>query len=81
MRTLEVEENESMRLDKFVAIKCEDLSRTRLQKLILEEKIFVNGKPAKASIKVKNGDRVEIEEIRSKKDTIKTTKYTIRYYL
>ena len=42
--TLLVEENEKMRLDKWITKKCEDLSRTRLQKLIEEEKIFVNGK-------------------------------------
>jgi len=70
LRTLQVEENETMRLDKLIATKCEDLSRTRLQKLIEEEKIFVNGKSAKASLKVKKGDIVEIEEIEVKETTL-----------
>lgn len=51
LRKIIVEENENIRLDKFVADKCNDLSRTRLQKLIAEEKIYVNGKPRKSIIK------------------------------
>lgn len=70
MRTIQVEESETMRLDKLIATKCEDLSRTRLQKLIEEEKIFVNGKSAKASLKVKKGDIIEIEEIEVKETTL-----------
>ena len=66
MRKIKVEENENIRLDKFVADKCSDLSRTRLQKLIQDGKIYVNGKKAKASIKVKKEDIVEIEEIEIK---------------
>lgn len=70
LRTIQVEENESMRLDKVIATKCEDLSRTRLQKLIEEGKIFVNGKSAKASLKVKRGDVIEIEELEIKETTL-----------
>lgn len=68
MRKITVEENETMRLDKLLANKCQDLSRTMIQKLIQEEKIYVNEKPQKASFKVKNGDIVEIEEIQVKRN-------------
>lgn len=71
MKTLQVEENETMRLDKFIATKCEDLSRTRLQKLIEDEKISVNGKTAKASLKVKKDDVIEIEEVEVKVTELK----------
>jgi 23S rRNA pseudouridine1911/1915/1917 synthase len=71
LRNIEVNENDITRLDKLVATKCEDLSRTMIQKLIQDEKIFVNGKPAKASLKVKNGDIVEIEEVEVKQIDLK----------
>ncbi len=71
MRTIVVEENEAMRLDKFIAIKCEDLSRTRLQKLMEEEKVCVNEKFAKPSLKVKKGDVIKIEEIEVKSTELK----------
>lgn len=67
MREIKVEENENIRLDKFISNKCSDLSRTMIQKLIEDEKIYVNGKKAKASVKVKKEDIVEIEEIEVKK--------------
>ncbi len=71
MRTLQVEENETMRLDKLIATKCEDLSRTMIQKLIEDEKVSVNGKTAKASLKVKKGDVIEIEEVEVKEIALK----------
>ncbi len=52
MRKIDVEEN-GIRLDKFIAIKCEDLSRTMIQKLIEDEKIHVNGKLRKIFFKSK----------------------------
>ncbi|MCI8482040.1 MAG: hypothetical protein HFJ27_02950 [Clostridia bacterium] len=51
MKTIIVQENENMRLDKWIAKKCDDLSRTRLQKLIEEEKIFINGVSRQSIIK------------------------------
>lgn len=66
MRKIKVEEDANIRLDKFIADKCEDLSRTMIQKLIEEEKIYINGKKAKSSVKVKKEDIVEIEEIEVK---------------
>ena len=66
MKKIRVEEDANIRLDKFIADKCEDLSRTMIQKLIEEEKIYINGKKAKSSVKVKKEDIVEIEEIEVK---------------
>jgi 23S rRNA pseudouridine1911/1915/1917 synthase len=48
------------RLDKFVGEKCPELSRTRAQKLIAAGSITVNGRPAKASLKLDVGDRVDV---------------------
>ena len=44
MKKIRIEcEDVNLRLDKFISIKCEDLSRTMIQKLIEDEKIYVNG--------------------------------------
>lgn len=48
------------RLDKYVAEKCPELSRTHAQKLIGEGYIVVNNSPAKAALKLNAGDRVVI---------------------
>jgi len=49
-----------LRLDKFVCDKCPELSRTHAQKLIIDGNIKVNGSPAKASLKLDAGDRVDV---------------------
>jgi 23S rRNA pseudouridine1911/1915/1917 synthase len=50
------------RLDKFLAGAAGGLSRTRVQALIADGKVSLNGAPcADASRKMKSGDRVEIE--------------------
>ena len=56
------EEYVKLRLDKIIADKYEDLSRTNIQKLIEDEKVLVNNKPSKASYKVAKGDIITIEE-------------------
>ena len=48
------------RLDKFVGEKGVELSRTHAQKLIADGYITVNGRVAKASLKLNIGDRVDI---------------------
>jgi 23S rRNA pseudouridine1911/1915/1917 synthase len=48
------------RLDKFVGEKCPGLSRTRAQKLIAGGFVTVNGRPAKASLNLAIGDRINI---------------------
>lgn len=48
------------RLDAFLASRLEDLSRSRIQTLIREQYILVNGKPAKPRDSVKTGDTMSI---------------------
>lgn len=62
-------ENENDRLDKYLAEKDSNLSRTIIQKLIAEEKILVNGKKTKSSYKVSKGDIVTVENVEAKEDT------------
>ncbi len=51
-------DTEGIRLDKY--IKIENLTRSALQKLIEEDKVFVNGRVEKTSYKLKCGDEIEI---------------------
>jgi 23S rRNA pseudouridine1911/1915/1917 synthase len=48
------------RLDAFLAARLPDLSRSRIQTLIREQSIVVNGNPAKPRDAVKTGDRIGI---------------------
>lgn len=48
------------RLDKFLAQEVGKLSRSQLQRLIAEEKIFVDGKPTKSHHLVQPHERIEI---------------------
>jgi len=50
-----------LRLDAFLASQIEGWSRARLQKLIENEDVLVNGKPSKSSYKLREGDDLEIE--------------------
>ncbi len=52
---------EGQRLDAYLVKRFEDYSRTYLQKLIKGGKVFVNGKPAKASHKIRVGQEVRVE--------------------
>jgi 23S rRNA pseudouridine1911/1915/1917 synthase len=53
-------ENAGLRLDRFVAKSCPELSRTRVQELSAEGFILLNGKPAKHAHKVHSGDVIEV---------------------
>jgi 23S rRNA pseudouridine1911/1915/1917 synthase len=55
-----VVDESGVRLDKYVAEKCPELSRTHARRLIDEGRITVNGSPAKAALKLNTGDRVSI---------------------
>ena len=55
-----VVDKSGIRLDKYVAEKCPDLSRARAQKLIGEGYIMVNDHVAKAALKLDAGDRVKV---------------------
>jgi len=51
------------RLDAFLASQIEGWSRARLQRLIENEDVLVNGKPSKPSYKLRAHDKVEVELI------------------
>ncbi|MBK9214947.1 MAG: RluA family pseudouridine synthase [Chloracidobacterium sp.] len=49
------------RLDAFLAEHIDTWSRSRLQRLIEDEDVLVNGRPVKSSYKVREGDEIEVE--------------------
>jgi len=49
------------RLDAFLAEKIDGWSRSRLQRLIDDEDVLVNEKPAKSSYKLRENDEIEVE--------------------
>jgi len=49
-----------VRLDKYVAEKCPELSRSQAQKLVADGNITVNDRVAKSGVKLHVGDRVKI---------------------
>jgi len=61
MTILSVEDNEDIRIDKFLSEKLE-LSRSKVQKLIKEEKVLVNGKVVSNSYSVKLEDEIEVND-------------------
>jgi 23S rRNA pseudouridine1911/1915/1917 synthase len=48
------------RLDAWLAAQLENVSRARVQLLLSEEKVLVNGVPAKPSLKLRGGESIEI---------------------
>jgi 23S rRNA pseudouridine1911/1915/1917 synthase len=54
-------EDEGKRLDAFLAENVADWSRSRLQRLIDDGEVLVNGKIAKSSYKVRKRDEIEVE--------------------
>lgn len=50
-----------IRLDAFLSSKIDGWSRSRLQRLIEDEDVLVNGRPAKTSYKLKHGDEIDID--------------------
>ena len=61
-------QNESCRLDKYIAEKNSNYSRAIIQKMIIDEKVLVNGKKTKNSYKVTTGDVITIEDSEPKED-------------
>jgi 23S rRNA pseudouridine1911/1915/1917 synthase len=49
-----------VRLDKYVCQQLPELSRARVQKLIADGHITINGQPAKPGLKLNIGDRIEV---------------------
>lgn len=60
MKELIVEES-TERLDKYLS-NVLDISRSKVQNLIKQDKVKVNGKTEKESFKVSNGDRIEVDD-------------------
>ncbi len=56
-----VEDNEGMRIDSYLSEKLE-ISRSKVQKLIKEEKVMVNGKVVNSSYSVKIDDQIEVDD-------------------
>ncbi len=48
------------RLDQFLAAQLTDTSRARVQQLISEEKVLVNDAVAKASMRLRGGERIQV---------------------
>lgn len=57
-------ESAGVRLDQYLSVilttETETVSRSRIQALIAEEKILVNGKPEKSSLKLRGGESITI---------------------
>jgi 23S rRNA pseudouridine1911/1915/1917 synthase len=58
-------EQAGARLDTYLASQIEGWSRARLQRLIENEDVLVNGKVAKPSYKLRDGDEIEVELVAS----------------
>src|SRR5215467_11096492 len=56
-------EDAGARLDRFLAERLPEVSRTRVQELIRDGRVIVDGRAARASHKVEAGESVEIEVI------------------
>jgi 23S rRNA pseudouridine1911/1915/1917 synthase len=48
------------RLDQFLAAQLSETSRARVQQLIAEQKVLVNDAPAKASLRLRGGERITV---------------------
>jgi 23S rRNA pseudouridine1911/1915/1917 synthase len=48
------------RLDQFLATRINSVSRARVQEMIAEGKVLVNDAPAKASLKLRGGERISV---------------------
>jgi len=53
-------EDAGKRLDQFLATHLESISRARVQEMIAEGKVLVNDTPAKASLKLRGGERINV---------------------
>ena len=64
-------ENEGMRLDAYITLKLNNLSRTNVKRLIEEANVLVNGKKQKVSYKVQKDDKIDVEIPEAKELNIK----------
>lgn len=61
IREITVEEESAVRIDKYLSGRMEDLSRSYLQKLLKDGKVYVGSCPVKSNYKVSRGDRISLE--------------------
>lgn len=54
------DEDDLIRIDKYISLASPDLTRSRIQGLLSDGNITVNGKTVKANYKVRENDRIEI---------------------
>lgn len=54
-------DDEDERIDKWISNSLQDLSRSYIQKLIKENRVFVNGRPQKSSYRIKVDDEIVFE--------------------
>ena len=54
------EDDELIRIDKYLSLTSEELTRNRIQGLINDGNVTVNGKAVKSNYKVKENDRIEL---------------------
>ncbi len=54
------EEDAGLRLDHFLVARLPEISRVRVQQLIEQSKVLVNERPAKASLKLKGSELIEV---------------------
>ena len=54
-------DDSGVRLDRYVASRCPDLSRTRVQELIESGHVLVDGRSAKGAYKLRGGERITVE--------------------
>ena len=64
-------ENEGMRLDAYITLKLNNLSRTNVKRLIEEANVLVNGKKQKVSYKVQKDDKIDVKIPEAKELNIK----------
>lgn len=67
MKIIVSENNSGERIDSYIPKLYKDLSRSAVQRLILQKKIIVNGKEVKEAYKVKINDEIEITIPKAKK--------------
>ena len=61
LRTIETPaEARGQRLDQFLAAQLEGVSRSRVQMLMDQGDVLVNGKQEKASLKLRGGERIDL---------------------
>jgi 23S rRNA pseudouridine1911/1915/1917 synthase len=53
-------EDSGKRLDQFLAVRLDSVSRARVQEMIADGKVLVNDAPAKASLKLRGGERISV---------------------